>query len=176
MDVDTAGRLAVTSLDREVNLAAADEAARQISLRSLGGLVVVDFVSMKGREDRTAVAERLRTRLAGHLGRATRVLEISALGLCEAAVARRARPLRDALGAVSPAEREALDALRAIEREAPGRPSIDISVSREAEAWLNSDPIGWREILAARIGSRLNFQVEDRPPGRPTVIGRGGHD
>lgn len=156
--------------DLVLNLAAADQAARQIALRGIGGLVVVDFVSLQRRQEREAVAERFRECLTRRLGRGSQVLDISALGLCEAAIARRMRGVADALAAPPAAEREALDALRAIESEAHNRqPWIHARVSRAAEAWLKSDPIGWEKALADRIGPRWRIEVEDRPSSRATV-------
>ena len=61
IDVDGGQRKSVGDAERfaqELNLAAAEAAARQISLRSLGGLVLVDFVGMKQAESRRAVVAR----------------------------------------------------------------------------------------------------------------------
>jgi Ribonuclease G/E len=171
IDIDSAGREGDGGdFDLVLNLAAADQAARQIALRGIGGLVVVDFVTMQRRQEREAVAERFRECLTRRLGRASHVQEISSLGLCEASIARRMRPAPDALAATPPAEREALHALRAIESEALNRqPWIHAKVSHAAEVWLKSDPIGWEKALADRIGPRWRIEPEDRPPGRPTV-------
>ena len=38
---------------------AADEVARQLRLRNIGGLIVVDFIDMKGRKDQNAVYRRM---------------------------------------------------------------------------------------------------------------------
>jgi hypothetical protein len=169
IDVDGAGRSASGDSDLDLNLAAADECARQISLRGTAGLMVVDFVSMERRQEQAAVVERFRQALAQRLGRASKVLEMSALGLCEAAIARRARPIADAL-ASAPEEREALDALRVIETEGLGGPQrIEAALSSGAAAWLEQDSIGWRKALADRIGARWTIRSEDRPPGRPKV-------
>jgi len=172
IDVDGAGRTAKGS-DVDLNLAAADECARQISLRGAGGLVVVDFVSMDRREDQAAVVARFRQALADRLGRASKVLDMSSLGLCEAAIARRARPVADAL-ACPPEEREALDALRLIETEGLGGPQrIEAALSRSAAAWLEREAIGWQKALADRIGARWTIRAEDRasnqPPSQPKV-------
>jgi hypothetical protein len=168
IDVDGAGRTAKGS-DLDLNLVAADECARQVSLRSVGGLVVVDFVSMERREDQAAVVGRFRQALADRLGRASKVLEMSALGLCEAAIARRSRPVADAL-ACSPEEREALDALRLIETEGLGGPQrIEAALSKGTAAWLERDAIGWQKALADRIGARWTIRAEDRPSGQPKV-------
>jgi hypothetical protein len=169
IDVDSAGRVARDGTDLDLNLAAADECARQLSLRSAGGLVVVDFVSMDRREDQAAVVERFRQALADRLGRASKVLQMSALGLCEAAIARRRRPVADAL-ACPQEEREALDALRLIETEGRNGPErIEAVLSQDAAAWLERDAIGWQNALADRIGARWTIRAGDRRPGQPKV-------
>lgn len=52
------GNLEDTAL--QANLEAADEVARQLRLRDLGGLVVVDFIDMKEEKHRREVEKRLR--------------------------------------------------------------------------------------------------------------------
>lgn len=44
----------------EVNLAAAKEIARQLRLRDMGGIIVIDFIDMHKNENRQAVHERMR--------------------------------------------------------------------------------------------------------------------
>lgn len=173
IDVDAAQRAGAQDAERfalDLNLAAAEAAARLISLRGTGGLVLIDFVGMARPESRRAVAQALRETLAGYLGRASEVLELSRLGVCEAAVARRARPLADALAAPA-AEREALEALRLIEtlgvQDRAAR--LAATVSLEAAAWLAGDTIGWREALAGRIGARWTLDAKPGHTGRPDV-------
>ena len=43
----------------EVNLGAADELARQLRLRDMGGIIVVDFIDMNLAEDRQMLYERM---------------------------------------------------------------------------------------------------------------------
>ena len=153
-----------------LNLAAAQEAARHISLRGVAGLLAVDFVRMEARRDQRAVVERFRQALAQHLGRSSEVLELSPIGLCEAAIARRARPLADALAA-PPDEREALDALREMESVGmslrAGR--IHARLSTGARDWLERGEIDWQGALADRIGSRWTFEATEGRAGRPEV-------
>ncbi len=66
----------------ETNLEAADEVARQLRLRNVGGLIVVDFIDMKHRADRAAVLKRFRDALKRDRAK-TKVLPISMLGLLE---------------------------------------------------------------------------------------------
>jgi Ribonuclease G/E len=158
----------------DLNLAAADEAARQVALRGLGGLVVVDFLSMANRKDRAAVTDAFRKALAKWLSRASEVADISALGLCEASIARRIRPVADALAA-PPDEREGLDAIRRLESEgrAARGAKLQARVSLPASRWLQADRIGWKAALADRIGARWTIEADERPPadrgGQPQV-------
>lgn len=66
----------------QTNLEAADEIARQLRLRNIGGLIVGDFIDMKSRKDQQAVYQRMRDRLKRDKAR-THILPISALGLME---------------------------------------------------------------------------------------------
>ncbi|NBR68605.1 MAG: Rne/Rng family ribonuclease [Verrucomicrobia bacterium] len=67
---------------RKTNLEAAEEAARQLRLRNLGGLVVIDFIDMKSRRDQMAVYEKFKQCLRRDRAR-THTLPISPLGLLE---------------------------------------------------------------------------------------------
>ncbi|HET9384762.1 MAG TPA: Rne/Rng family ribonuclease [Gemmatimonadales bacterium] len=64
------------------NLEAAREVARQLRLRDIGGIIVVDFIDMETKSNRDKVLQELRT----HLGRdraRTRAFAVSELGLIE---------------------------------------------------------------------------------------------
>jgi ribonuclease G len=66
----------------KTNMDAAREVARQLRLRDVGGIVVVDFIDMESQENRDKVLQELRT----HLGRdraRTRAYAVSELGLVE---------------------------------------------------------------------------------------------
>ena len=67
VDVNTGSYVGETSLEDTVfavNLAAAAEIARQVRLRNIGGIVVVDFIDMVSEEHKEKVTEALRERLA----------------------------------------------------------------------------------------------------------------
>jgi ribonuclease G len=49
---------------REVNLAAADEIARQFRLRDMGGIIVIDFIDMQESENRQKLFDHMRTIMA----------------------------------------------------------------------------------------------------------------
>ncbi len=66
----------------EVNLEAVEEVARQLRLRNIGGLVVLDLIDMKSRKHQKQVYRALKEALKRDRAR-TNVLEISDLGLLE---------------------------------------------------------------------------------------------
>lgn len=65
-----------------VNLEAADEIARQLRLRDLGGLIICDFIDMMAEKHRRAVERRLSDALRKHKERA-KLLRISRFGILE---------------------------------------------------------------------------------------------
>ncbi|AZG09232.1 Rne/Rng family ribonuclease [Pigmentiphaga sp. H8] len=108
------------------NLEAADEVARQLRLRDLGGLIVIDFIDMEDGKNQRAVEQRLREAL--HFDRArVQMGKISRFGLMELSRQR----LRPALnegshitcprcngtGVIRDTESSALQVLRLIQEE-----------------------------------------------------------
>ncbi|MBV9917487.1 MAG: Rne/Rng family ribonuclease [Solirubrobacterales bacterium] len=66
----------------KTNLEAADEVVRQLRLRDIGGIIVIDFIDMARARNRDAVLKTLRAAL-GEDRTKTFVVEISPLGLVE---------------------------------------------------------------------------------------------
>jgi ribonuclease G len=66
----------------KVNVEAADEISRQLRLRNMGGLIVLDFIDMKSRRDQQQVYQRMKEGLRRDKAK-THVLPISQLGLME---------------------------------------------------------------------------------------------
>ncbi|MDB6022073.1 MAG: cafA [Pedosphaera sp.] len=65
-----------------VNLEAAEEISRQLRLRNMGGLIVLDFIDMKHPRDRQQVYQRMKDGLRRDKAK-THILPISQLGLME---------------------------------------------------------------------------------------------
>ncbi|MGD9791844.1 MAG: Rne/Rng family ribonuclease [Acidimicrobiia bacterium] len=85
IDVNTGRNVGSSSLEETVyrnNLEAAEEIARQLRLRDIGGIIVIDFIDMEIRENRRRVIEVFRDALARDKTR-TQVFDISDLGLVE---------------------------------------------------------------------------------------------
>ena len=85
IDVNTGKNVGRSSLEETVfrnNLEAAEEIARQLRLRDIGGIIVIDLIDMEVKENREAVATTLRSSLGRDKTR-TQVFDISDLGLVE---------------------------------------------------------------------------------------------
>ena len=85
IDVNTGKNVGSTSLEATVlqnNLEAAAEVAHQLRLRDIGGIIVIDFIDMEIKENRTKVVSSFKQALARDKTR-TQVFDISELGLVE---------------------------------------------------------------------------------------------
>src|SRR3954468_639685 len=80
----------------KVNLEAADEISRQLRLRNMGGLIVLDFIDMKGRRDQQQVYGRVKEGLRRDKAK-THILPISQLGLMEMTRQRHSESVRSAV-------------------------------------------------------------------------------
>lgn len=85
VDVNTGRNKGSKDMDKTIlqtNLEAADEIARQLRLRNIGGLIIADFIDMKFHKDKQAVYDRMREQLKRDKSK-THILPISSLGLME---------------------------------------------------------------------------------------------
>ncbi|HEX5078164.1 MAG TPA: ribonuclease E/G [Geminicoccaceae bacterium] len=101
IDVNGAGR------PLEVDLAAAREVARQLRLRRIGGLVVIDFVDLESRRERARLDAALRGAFAADPA-AVQLYPMSPLGLVELSRQRLGPSLAEQLGRAA-AKEEAAD-------------------------------------------------------------------
>ncbi|MGZ4759997.1 MAG: ribonuclease E/G, partial [Acidimicrobiales bacterium] len=85
IDVNTGKNVGTTNLEETVfrnNLEAAEAVSRELRLRDIGGIIVIDFIDMESMKNRAAVEEAFREALARDKTR-TQVFDISELGLVE---------------------------------------------------------------------------------------------
>jgi ribonuclease E len=85
VDVNTGKNVGKSNLEETVfrnNLEAADEIARQLRLRDIGGIIVIDFIDMEIKANREEVVKGFRDALARDKTR-TQVFDISELGIVE---------------------------------------------------------------------------------------------
>lgn len=148
------------------NQEAADEVARQLRLRDLGGLIVIDFIDMEDSKNQRAVEQRLRDAL--HLDRArVQMGKISRFGLMELSRQR----LRPALnegshitcprctgtGVIRDAESSALHVLRLLQEEAmkEGTAALHAQVPVDVATFLLNE----KRADITKIESRLNIAL-----------------
>jgi len=117
------------------NLEAADEIARQLRLRDLGGLVVIDFIDMQPNKNQRAVERQLRDALKVDRAR-VQIARISRFGLLEMS-RQRLRPSLDessqivcprcsGQGTIRGIESMALSILRLMEEEAMKEATVEV--------------------------------------------------
>ena len=85
IDVNTGKNVGSSNLEATVfhnNMEAAEEIAKQLRLRDIGGIIVIDFIDMEIRENRAKVVEAFRNALARDKTR-SQIFDISELGLVE---------------------------------------------------------------------------------------------
>lgn len=85
IDVNTGKNVGSSNLEETVfhnNLEAADEIARQLRLRDIGGIIVIDFIDMEIEKNRFELTNRLRDALSRDKTR-TQVFEVTELGLVQ---------------------------------------------------------------------------------------------
>ena len=130
IDVNTGGYVGTRSFDDTIfrtNLEAAHSIARQLRLRNLGGIIIVDFIDMQSGEHREQVVAELRRALSKDRTKAS-VNGFTALGLVEMTRKRTRESLAHVLcepcpvcqgkGEVKTARTVSYDILREIQREA----------------------------------------------------------
>ena len=92
IDVNTAkaveGKRASESTFFKINMEAADEVARQLRLRNISGIILVDFIDMKEKEHSDALIARLRDRLKNDPVKAM-FIDMTGLGIIEITRAKR---------------------------------------------------------------------------------------
>jgi ribonuclease G len=174
IDVNTSGFVGSRSFDDTVfktNLEAAQAIARQLRLRNLGGIIVIDFIDMESAEHRAAVLEELRRALARDRMRIT-LNGFTALGLVELTRKRTRESLAHILcepcptcagrGEVKSAHTVCYEILREILREArafkarefrvlAAQPVVDLLQEEEASSLA---------MLAEFIQKPISVQVE----------------
>ncbi len=104
IDVNTGKNVGSSSLEETVfrnNLEAAEEIARQLRLRDIGGIIVIDFIDMEVKANRQEVAATLRNALVRDKT-PTQVFDISELGLVEMTRKRVGEGLVEALSTTCP--------------------------------------------------------------------------
>ncbi|MCK5745228.1 MAG: ribonuclease E/G, partial [Oricola sp.] len=166
IDVDTGGLEASSPvrLREKIAFAAADEAMRQVSLRNIGGHVVIDFPDIPGETARKRFQEHLRSVLAQVDGAGA--ASFSRSGLYSFTAPHRSLSLLDGFtepdnaepvaGRRFTAEAQAKFAVAALERRLRAAPSarLRLAAGRVIKDYLDARP-HWLARLKDRFGARF---------------------
>jgi ribonuclease G len=162
VDVNTGKYVGTRRLEETIlrtNLEAAQEIVRQVRLRDLGGIIVIDFIDMEEEASRAEVVAALERELRKDRSR-SRMLQISEFGLVEITRQRTRRSLEGVLlrpcpachgsGRVKSFETIFFEILREIRKLWPllGRASVLVRAHPDVAGYLE----GEREALAAALG------------------------
>ena len=174
IDVNTGGFVGQRNFGDTVfktNLEAAQAIARQLRLRNLGGIIVVDFIDMESGEHRAAVLEELRRALARDRTRMT-LSGFTALGLVELTRKRTRESLAHVLcepcqacggrGAVKTARTVCYEVLREVLREARAFSAREFRVlaSQPVCDLFQEEESAALAMLSDFIGKPVSVQVE----------------
>ncbi len=159
----------------KTNLEAADEVARQLRLRDLAGLIVIDFIDMDERRNNTAVEKRMKDKLKTDRAR-IQVGRISGFGLMEMSRQRLRPGMIEATtqpcgachgtGLIRSDDNLALSILRQIEEEGTRRRSREVLV--KCPVGIANFLMNQKREHVAQIEARYGLSV--RIEGDPMLI------
>ncbi len=174
IDVNTGGFVGSKNLEETIfktNLEAASAIARQLRLRNLGGIIILDFIDMIEPDHRLAVQETLKRALESDHAR-TKVCEVSGLGLVEMTRKRTRESLEHILcevcptcggrGTVKTAETVCYEIFREVTREARqynAKQMLVIAASAVVDRLREEDSTSLAE-LQEFIGVPLRLQAD----------------
>jgi ribonuclease G len=156
----------------KVNTEAAEEAVRQLRLRDIGGIIVIDFIDMARASNRDKVLKTMRKALDADKSKSY-VVEVSPLGLVEMTrqnvtdgvreILTAPCPTCDGEGVVLSAETVALEGLRKMRDIAAENADVEaflIRVNPKVAHELTDEDSGLTE-LEAETGKRFHFEGGD---------------
>ena len=164
----------------KTNMEAAEEAARQLRLRDLAGLVVIDFIDMDEGKNNRAVERVLKEALSSDRAR-IQMGRISPFGLMEISRQRRrlgviegateACPHCQGTGRIRSAESAALMTLRAVDIEAGknGAGVVVLKVCTAVGLYILNHKRAYLQSLLERRGLNVIVQIDDS-------LGQGEHN
>ncbi len=174
VDVNTGGYVGGRNLEETIfktNLEAAQSIARQLRLRNLGGIIIIDFIDMQSEEHKHQVLDALQRNLNKDPAK-NKITEVSALGLVEMTRKRTRESLEHILcepccacggrGVLKTAESMCLEIFREIIREVRQYNVQDLLVlaSNEVVEMLLDEEAGMLAELELFLGVSIRFRAE----------------
>ncbi|MGR9108142.1 MAG: ribonuclease G [Gammaproteobacteria bacterium] len=174
IDVNTGGYVGKRSLEDTIfktNLEAAQAIVRQLRLRNLGGIIIIDFIDMRDEEHKVQVLKELEKHLEKDHAK-TCITEVSMLGLVEMTRKRTRGSLENILcepcstcggrGVLKTAETTCLEIFREIIREVRqyNMESLLVLASNEVVEMLLDEEAASLAELEKFLGVRIRFRAE----------------
>ncbi|MBJ7532922.1 Rne/Rng family ribonuclease [Rhodomicrobium vannielii ATCC 17100] len=168
----------------KTNMEAAEEVARQVRLRDLAGLIVIDFIDMDERRNNRSVERKLKESLRHDRAR-IQVGHISHFGLLEMSRQRLRQgvvevstvpcPVCQGVGHIRSTESVALMILRSIEDHlrTQGAANITLTASTEAALYILNNKRSYLRDIELRYGVTIVLQPDDKAHGAHFVLERG---
>lgn len=176
VDVNS-GRSSGTQKDVEealvrINLEAAEEVARQLRLRNIGGLIIIDFIDMRFKKNQKRVLEKLRDCMKDDSAKCT-ILGMSEFGLVEM-TRQRSRgslaqtiftgcPYCAGLGLIKTHESVSIEIERAIKKVIGQQQqfALKLVIHPELDQHLNVIDKSYLRKLAEELNAHLEFGIDD---------------
>ncbi|MEI6333630.1 MAG: ribonuclease G [Methylococcaceae bacterium] len=174
VDVNTGGYVGGRNLEETIfktNLEATQTIARQLRLRNLGGIIIIDFIDMKSEEHKKQVLQALERNLEKDRAK-TKITEVSVLGLVEMTRKRTRESLEHILcepcsacggrGVLKTPESMCLEIFREIIREVRlyKVQTILVLASNEVVEMLLDEEADMLAELEVFLGVQIKFRVE----------------
>ncbi|AJC48394.1 Rne/Rng family ribonuclease [Allofrancisella guangzhouensis] len=175
IDINTGGFIGSKNLEETIfktNLEATKEIARQLRLRNLGGIIIIDFIDMMDESHKTQVLEALKKEL--ELDKAkTQVSDISELGLVEMTRKRVHESLSRTLcqpceycngkGSTKTLQTICYDIFREIKSESKNYPTYNgflLISSEKIIDYIQKEESIWLGELELEIGKNIHLKAE----------------
>jgi len=174
VDVNTGGYVGGRNLEETIfktNLEAAQTIARQLRLRNLGGIIIIDFIDMNSEDHKKQVLKALERHLEKDRAK-TKITEVSVLGLVEMTRKRTRESLQHILcepcktcggsGVLKTPESMCLEIFREIIREVRqyNVKKLLVLASNEVVEMLLDEEADMLAELEAFLGVRIKFRAE----------------
>ncbi|MCH9811706.1 Rne/Rng family ribonuclease [bacterium] len=155
-----------------INMEAADEIARQLSIRNIGGLVICDFIDMRFRKNGRRVLDRLKAALKEDSAKIT-ILGMSEFGLVEMTRQRNRESLLQTMytecpycfgkGLIKNFESSAIDLERAIHElvKCNEQYALEISLHPRFEEYLSKEDKSYLMEKFEEDHAKITFKTDD---------------
>ncbi len=169
IDVNTGSYVGEKDLEQtalKTNLEAAEEIARQVKVRNISGLIVIDFIDMKDKENREKVFLALKEAFSKDRAK-TNILHMSELGIVEMTRERGRTDLNEVLleecpyckgkGSVKSKQTVCYEIFREIERRSFSKNQITVSVNPEVAFFMREREKESIDYLEKKLNKKISI-------------------